>query len=259
MGRRDEFRFDEHLKNHILEQVLDTPKFKAFYLKNPKYGRMDSCMFLFTPEGVIICGDLCPGNDKRNSGVHAYGYGLEWFAGKLSWDYLCSKFLTQEWHIQLAAEDCRDRAAAIMLGEESFFVRDRELEEVTSERQDLASQIWSARHDIRNQNAQTDSPEELGKVIAHARARGAELRAILLRRRAIHASKYRELADELDNGEMGVETFGSRMYEIDGPNWYECSPGYGYLPRSRYLLAALQKKFSELFHEMSQTVPVGEA
>lgn len=59
MRKRDDM-YDDTFKDHYLEQVLDAEKFKAFYLKQPGMGRMQSAMFLFTPEGIIICGDLCP-------------------------------------------------------------------------------------------------------------------------------------------------------------------------------------------------------
>lgn len=251
MGRRGEFRYDEHLKDHYLEQVLDTPKFKAFYLKRQGYGRMESCLLFFSPEGISIHGDLCHGNDSRNSGVHAYGYGLEWFAGRLSWSYLCEKFLTKEWHSELAVEDCRDRAEAIMRGEENYFTRDKELEKLLARRQDISSEIWGARQDIQHQNESTDPVPDLRKVIARARAEGAELKKKVTECRAVQAQKYLDLADRLDGGEMGVESFGSAMSEIDGSNWYEDAPGYGYLPRSRYLLVGLQKKFSELYAKMN--------
>lgn len=255
---RLEYCYDEDLKNHYLEQVLDTPRFKAFYLKQPGMGRMQSCMIMFSPEGINILGDLCPGNDKRNSGVHAGGYGLDWFAGKLSWSYLCEKFLTKEWHPELAIEDCRRRADEIMRGETSWFNHDEELEALMGERETLASELWGCLDDRRNPTEFTASKEEIAAVAARIRKRGADLKKSILERRSYWAEKYRELAYELDGGDMGVESFGTAMREID-QDFYECAPGYGYLPRSRYLLVAIQKKFSELYHAMKQTAPVGEA
>jgi hypothetical protein len=255
MSLRDEYRYDETFKKHFLEQVLDTPKFKAFYLKAPGLGRMESCLIMFSPEGINILGDLCPGNDSRNSGVHAYGYGLEWFAGNLSWSYLCEKFLSKEWHKELAEEDCRRIADEIMMGDTSRFDRDRDLEELVEERETLASDLRDLLDDRRRRLAERKDVKDASAVI---RARGRILKESIMERRREHAKKYTHLASELDGGEMGVETFGRAMHEIDGDFW-EHSPGYGYHPRCRYLLVAIQKKFSELYHAMKASCPVGEA
>ena len=75
------------LKDHTLEKVLDHPAekeknhFEAYYLRPPEGGRMMSTLITFTPEGIVIMGDLCP----DGSGViSCYGYGRKWFVGKLS-------------------------------------------------------------------------------------------------------------------------------------------------------------------------------
>lgn len=73
----------------------------------PELTRCSSCMIVFTPEGIVILGDLCP-NDN-NGVVSRYGYGLGWFAGTLSTSYLCGKFLGEEYSPELGkalAERC---------------------------------------------------------------------------------------------------------------------------------------------------------
>ena len=80
----------QSLAGHVLEQVLDTEAFKAFKLRKPGDGRMMSTLITFTPEGIVIQGDLTP---ETNGTVSCYGYGLKWFSGRLSEDYLCGKFL----------------------------------------------------------------------------------------------------------------------------------------------------------------------
>lgn len=96
----------QHMKNslegHVLVQVLNTEKFKAFYLKRPGEGRMMSTLILFTPEGIILTGDLCP---KDHGAPSVFGYGIGWFASKLSEDYLCSKFLREVWQEEVAVAD----------------------------------------------------------------------------------------------------------------------------------------------------------
>jgi hypothetical protein len=81
----------ESLKDHVLVPVLPHKgAWASFYLRKPGEGRMMSCLITFTPEGIVIQGDLTPG---RNGNVSVLGYGLDWFAGQLSEDYLCEKFL----------------------------------------------------------------------------------------------------------------------------------------------------------------------
>lgn len=74
--------------------------FEAYRLQIPNMGRMQSCMILFTPEGIVLCGDWCP-ND--NQGLCSnYGYGLPWFIKKLGEQYLCEKFLRKEYRPEYA-------------------------------------------------------------------------------------------------------------------------------------------------------------
>jgi hypothetical protein len=101
-----EVQMAENFKKYILEPHADYERLKAFYLKEPKHGRMGSCLILFTVEGIVIMGDLTP---CQNGVISAYGYGLDWFAGQLSEDYLCSKFLTKEFVPELALQGFKER------------------------------------------------------------------------------------------------------------------------------------------------------
>lgn len=94
---------------HVLEEITSSDsgssgqKVRAFYLKMPGT-RMSSSLFLFTPEGIVIMGDLCPEGLDSYGVISRFGYGLDWFSGQLSEDYLCSKFLHKEWHATHAHE-----------------------------------------------------------------------------------------------------------------------------------------------------------
>lgn len=88
----------ESLKDHVLVEV-PTGDIRTFYLKRPEKSRMMSALLIFSPEGIIICGDLRIGD---HGVVSDYGYGLDWFAGELGEDYLCSKFLKREWQSEVA-------------------------------------------------------------------------------------------------------------------------------------------------------------
>ena len=106
----------QDLKNHVLEQVLDTEKFQAFRMKDPGQGRIMSTLITFTPEGIVIQGDLAPG---RNGNVSCGGYGLGWFRGRLSEDYLASKFLEKGWYAEVAATWLRRHLKDIADGAET--------------------------------------------------------------------------------------------------------------------------------------------
>lgn len=89
----------ESLKDHVLEPHADLENLKAWYLKKPGRTRMMSTLILFTVEGIVLMGDLTP---CQNGVVSALGYGVNWFAGKLSEDYLCEKFLRKEFVPEVA-------------------------------------------------------------------------------------------------------------------------------------------------------------
>lgn len=104
------------IKNHVLHTVAEEPPIEAFYLRPPEGGRIMSTLILFTPEGIVLMGDLTP---ERNGTVSAFGYGKGWFSSKLSGDYLCEKFLERRWISEIAEERLRDRKwNSEMYGEE---------------------------------------------------------------------------------------------------------------------------------------------
>lgn len=81
--------FKRNLAGLELSSLCCTEKVKC--LRMAKAGtRIDSVQITFTPEGIAIQGDMCPGRHGACSG----GYNLEWFAQDLDWSYLCEKFLT---------------------------------------------------------------------------------------------------------------------------------------------------------------------
>lgn len=98
----------ETLERHVLDVHVDTPQLKAWYLRDPRreVGRINSVMILGTREGIVITGDLCPG---VNGALNACGYDVDWFAGKLSEDYLCSKFLRRTFVPEQGAAELRRR------------------------------------------------------------------------------------------------------------------------------------------------------
>lgn len=91
------------LSKHVLTEIQSGGPVSAYQLHRPEYGRMESCLILGTPEGVVIMGDFCP---NRNHGCPSdYKYTVEWFAGKLGIGYLLEKFgLEEKYQPELAAE-----------------------------------------------------------------------------------------------------------------------------------------------------------
>ncbi len=111
------------LAGHELILVSRTKEVTAFYLKAPGT-RMMSTLLLFTPEGIVLQGDLTP---ERKGSLSDLGYGPGWFSGKLSEGYLCEKFLEHKWVPERAAEELRDPDGE-WLCDQPKKVRDRVLE-----------------------------------------------------------------------------------------------------------------------------------
>lgn len=99
---------DQYLQDMQLTQELDTPRYKAFWL-HKEGTRCGSSRLLFTPEGIVILGDMAPGQ----YGVMSHRYqSLEWFTGELYADYLSSKFLRRGFHRGLAVEELQQIVTA---------------------------------------------------------------------------------------------------------------------------------------------------
>ena len=99
-----EQQYAESLAGHELTVVADTPLVKCFRMAKPGT-RVMSVVITFTPEGIVIQGDFTP---ERNGSVSCIGYSLAWFAGRLGGSYLCEKFLTQRYVLELAVAELRD-------------------------------------------------------------------------------------------------------------------------------------------------------
>jgi hypothetical protein len=72
--------------------------------------RVLSTLILFSPEGIVLLGDLAPCAGK-NGCISGYGYDARWFAEKVNEDYLCSKFLEQTFQVDVAKTWVEDRLA----------------------------------------------------------------------------------------------------------------------------------------------------
>jgi hypothetical protein len=96
----------ESLRDHVLTPVLEDEATGISVWNLHREGtRIMKVQVTFTPEGIFIMGDLCPGLYGVGS---ALGYGIGWFGSQKSEGYLCEKFLTREWVPEYAAEEVED-------------------------------------------------------------------------------------------------------------------------------------------------------
>lgn len=100
-------QINDALKNHVLEEALPFGHgFLAYYMRDPGQGRMMSTLFVFTPEGIVIMGDLCPGGPGNRGSISNYNYGIGWFSRPQGEYYLCEKFMSKEWQVGVAERWC---------------------------------------------------------------------------------------------------------------------------------------------------------
>ena len=111
----------ESLKNHVL--IEQEPE-RHYVLRIPERSEYLTHI-LFAARRIIITGDLCIG--PTNGVISNVGYGLGWFSTKKSEDYLCEKFLRQQWQDEAAAETIR---WWLEIGEEPYQSKREELESI---------------------------------------------------------------------------------------------------------------------------------
>lgn len=133
--------YAKSLANHQLEWVTREP-FPVCYLKRPGT-RIMSVLCIFSPEGIILKGDIRFGDlDSLASNI---GYGLPWFTSHLPESYLCEKFLRKKYVKELALAELNDPEGYLReLIEEPSHCRLGELAQVVDGDDDWAwpSQIY---------------------------------------------------------------------------------------------------------------------
>lgn len=92
----------EGLQEHELFRISEKPV-EAYYLKQP-HSRMSSTLILFTPEGIVMVGDLTP--EMNGTCSRRHDRDLAWFIadGRLEWD-ICDNFLKKKWLPELALKE----------------------------------------------------------------------------------------------------------------------------------------------------------
>lgn len=202
----------ESLKNHILVEALpQTGDFRAFYMKEPGEGRMMSTLFVFTPEGIVIMGDLCPGGPGNGGSISRFGYGLGWFGSQKSEYYLCEKFLQREWQREVAERWVREH-----------------IEEMKKEAGGL-------------EYLKAQSPKTISEwnELLKDRPEWQKLLKIL--------PQWEELLSDLQYGEIGRDHFHEALQDLD----YEVEDeGFEFHLSTAGWLCGLQQRFAELYQKM---------
>ena len=203
------------LATHALEDIIDIDEigtscahvvFRGFRMRRPNTGTY-RVLLLFTEEGIVLAGDLQLSDTPGGGLVSAKGYGLDWFAGDLSEDYLCEKFLTKVWEAPRAATWCRETATAVLNGD---FDEDLSI--------------------IGDDGSDDDEPVDAATIRAD---------------RAGFAEQLTDLADALERNAHSGDSFVEELQEIGFE--FEDSPGYDYPSADAGWLIAIQRRFRDLY------------
>lgn len=102
----------EALKGHVLQEITPPGSLiRGFRMGPPDGSRRMSTLLTFSPEGIIILGDLRSGDRGL---ISDHDVGLGWFCGDVPENDLCEKFgLRPEWQPEAAARDLRHLAQRI--------------------------------------------------------------------------------------------------------------------------------------------------
>lgn len=100
--------WDKRLEKHELVEITDQTR--SFHLKEKGQWLM-STVITFTKGGIVLSGDLVPGD---NGCISARPYGIDWFSSELSPDYLAEKFLRKKFIPELAASEIEDPQGYVM-------------------------------------------------------------------------------------------------------------------------------------------------
>lgn len=247
----------EQLEGHFLVPIEGGKDVEGFYMKRSADSRMMSTLFLFTPEGIVILGDLRPGD---NGVISDLGYGLDWFSGKLSERYLCEKFLQQGWHHEVAHERLKEIADDWRAGKFKDYHGSysclKDLEEAEDERlsmhEELVIQRRLLKDDIKEGTTKGDRKAQEDEIAAFWKDLH-EIRERVVRLREAAVGKVETVMRDVQYGDLSRDQFYDSFHdEIDDD--VEHLPGWDYDPTEAHWLCALQQKFSELYHAIKGTV-----
>ncbi|NIN68662.1 MAG: hypothetical protein GTO63_28935 [Anaerolineae bacterium] len=240
------------LKDHLLVPIDGGKDVTGFYLKDPDRTRIMSTLILFTPEGIVIHGDYRPGH---HGVISCYGYGLNWFAGRLSERYLCEKFLEQGWHREVAERELQDIIDDIESGDKKK-IADwehldilKDVQQLMEEREALHEDLVNLRKGYKKDVAAKEDPQELEaqkKEIASFRKDLLDARTRYHKAIDDAIGTLKTVLRDLQYSDQG--SFYQQYHdEIDEDA--EHLPGWDYEPTTARILIAIQKTFSRLYNK----------
>lgn len=209
---------------YTLTRLTDTPGAQV-YLMKPAVTMMGSTVFAFlkAPDDyIVITGDLAP---CRNGVISNMGYGLGWFLRQSPSGYLCEKFLTQEFHPDLAREWLKEKVKEL--------------------REELAEDMPDA-----DLSGDSEAILELSDSAGDKRMRNLSdsVGDRRMRNRLVQfASVLEAVEDPGEDATLSADRFYDWYAETfnDSPE----NEGVGYDPREAELLGKLQQRFAELYRK----------
>jgi hypothetical protein len=195
---------------------------------------------VFLPKYIIITGDT----RVKDHGLQALGYGLDWFKKHLEPSYLAEKFLEQTW--------CPEQARAYFKEIQDHWKATLADHETGVDIEDDDGEEWDEK-ELQKRNWKTGGQELEDVTIIEA------LEALLEDEDGSIFSSPGQLYEALP-------AYGFREGVDDGRNWLWFCPfdtsdglgGYGYPEHEVGWLAAINRRFSELYKEPPIIKIVGE-
>jgi len=231
----------EAMRRLELHHPVSVEGYDVFRLQNPNRSRMGSVELIFGPEGIVIMGDLCPG---YHGVISSFGYGLKWFSGRLSEDYLCEKFLRRCWTKERALDELKMMVRQAEDPREGFL--NGWLLECPSENTDMYFESEVGEIEIDGHVY-----DETCWEVASWRAK-VEVPCSICGGTAMVQSEELARLRELVDDPMWEDA--RELYELLGDlNEYMCDdgvPGYGYSYAEAGWLAATQQAFAEKYAQM---------
>jgi hypothetical protein len=232
---RDEFYY-EQLKDCTLEVIERGQKVQVFRLRKYPNNNMMSTLLVFVPGAVIITGDL----RVKDHGLQALGYGLDWFKERLDPQYLAQKFLETCWvpeHARAYVREIQSHWKATLADN---------IAEIDPEYDDVKDIEWD-QPELNKHHWRFANTEEDDMTVIEV------LDALLIDERKDFFSSpgelYAAMPEWTENEPKWTHSVRIPKYHrID--NGEDSFGGYGYPDHEVGWLAAINRRFSELYTDM---------
>lgn len=125
------------LRKHYLQPLNISGRMSSFYLRESDDSRHMSTLISFTPEGIVLQGDLTP---SQPGNVSVLGYGVGWFGSKKSPYYLAEKFLSRCYEEDRAEKEYREYLTD--MANDAWETRDIDLIQKARKLRDFVEDEW---------------------------------------------------------------------------------------------------------------------